>query len=232
MYDPGLVELFAANIDQLEAAATEAVRNMRELSFRACSGKPGAGVRPPETNAATPIPTDALEAIPELDSLAEFCTGWGNQLCLSDLLLNLECRLRRLLPFSTCAFFLNAGDGDLWIAHAGGKCADGMQNLRIAMDSGISGWVAACGDPVMNSRAALGFQGWEGDFSSLAHALIVPLNQDGLCLGTISLYAEAAHSFADDHLRILQMAANHVAPVLAQVCRRTAIGLATAICSP
>ncbi len=51
MYDPKLVNLFIRNIDQLEAEASDAVKNMSELSFQARAKKlnPGAqNVRCPE----------------------------------------------------------------------------------------------------------------------------------------------------------------------------------------
>jgi putative nucleotidyltransferase with HDIG domain len=220
MYDPDLVELFTKNIDHLVAEATEAVGNMRELSFRAYSGKSDSGSGTTESSAIPPIPDIESEANAELVSLDEFCTTLGKGLCLSDLLVHLDCRLRRLLRFSSCAFFLDDGDGSLRVAHAGGKFSDKLQNLRIGLGSGISGWVAAYGHPVMNSKAALEFKDLRGDFGSLVHALVVPLSQNEICLGTISLYSVADTPFIDDHLRILQMAAKRVAPLVAEARRR------------
>jgi len=43
LYDPGLAELFIKNIDCLEAEATESVKNIAKLSFRAYSGKSDSG---------------------------------------------------------------------------------------------------------------------------------------------------------------------------------------------
>ena len=218
LYDPGLVDLFIQNVDHLESEATEAVRNMSELSFRAGSGRPDSGVQPAEPCVANPATALTSEAAAEL-ALCEFCSSLERHLSLSDLLVNLECGLRRLIPFSTCAIFLDNGDGDLTVMHAGGKFAAGLQNLRIGLGRGISGWVAAYGHPMINSRAALDFQNLGGIFSPLIHALVVPISADGFCLGTISLYTEAA--FTEDHLRIALMAASRAAPVLADALRKT-----------
>ena len=221
-YDPNLVELFIKNIDKLEAESVQAVKNMPQLSFRTYSGKSESGVRTVVPRESNPLPPPSLGVSAELIALSEFCSSLGRQLLLSDLLIHMECCLRRLLPFSTCAFFLDDGENALQLAYAGGRMADRMQNLRIKVGSGISGWAAAYGHPVINAEAALEFQNFPGDFSSLTIALVVPMNMDGQCLGTISLYAEAPTQYTDDSLRILQMVANQLVPVLAEVWPITA----------
>jgi putative methionine-R-sulfoxide reductase with GAF domain len=215
--------LFIKNIDQLEAEATEAVKNMPELSFRTHSGKSDSGDRAWDPCMSVPAPAPPSEVTAELVSLVEFCSSLAKHLSLSDLLVNLECRLRRLLPFSTCAFFFDNGNDTLEVVHSGGKYADKLQNIRIGLGSGISGWVAAYGHPMINSESAPDFQSSPCDVSSPTHSLVVPMNMDGTCLGSISLYAEAPVSYTDDNLRILQMVANQAVPVLAEARRRTAL---------
>lgn len=220
MYDPKLAELFITNIDQLEAEASEAVQSMSELSFRTLTAKLDSGVQASNPSISIPAPGSELEVTAELVSLSEFCASLARYFRLSDLLANLEWRLRRLLPFSTCAFFFDNGDGTLSVAHAGGKFGDQLQNLRITMGSGISGWVAAYGHPVNNSRAALEFQSLGEAVSSLTHVLAVPMRTEGGCFGTIAIYREPPVGFSEDHLKILQMVATRAAPAISEARHR------------
>ncbi|HYK89025.1 MAG TPA: HD domain-containing phosphohydrolase, partial [Acidobacteriota bacterium] len=213
MYDPGLVELFIKNLVQLEAEATEAVKSMPGLSFRARSGNLDSGVAPMDTGIA--FPASPSEEIAELISLAEFCGGVANHLSFGDLLVNLESRLKRLLPFVTCAFFFDSGDGSLSVGHAGGKYAEMLRGFRIGLGVGVSGWVAAYGKPMINARAHLEFQGLPEEIHSMSLAMAVPLHSEGTCIGTISLYADASVTYTEHHLKVLQTFTNQILPALA-----------------
>src|SRR5262249_54007586 len=59
MYDPTLLELFVAHIDDLERAAAEAAKNIPELSFRRYSEKPG-----PETSPSSQSPLSFHPSLP------------------------------------------------------------------------------------------------------------------------------------------------------------------------
>jgi diguanylate cyclase (GGDEF)-like protein/putative nucleotidyltransferase with HDIG domain len=220
MYDPKLVDLFIRNIDQLEAEASTAVKSMSELAFRSLIGKSDPGVQASNPPIAVIAPVSEPEITAELVSLSEFCISFARYFRLSDLCANLEWRLRRLLPFSACAFFLEHGDGMLSVAHAGGKFADQLRNLRIPMGSNISGWVAAYGQSLNNSRAALELQSLGEAVSSLTHVLAVPMRAEGGCFGTITIYGEPPVAFNADHLKILQTVSTWAAPAISEARRK------------
>jgi diguanylate cyclase (GGDEF)-like protein/putative nucleotidyltransferase with HDIG domain len=220
MYDPKLAEIFLNNIEQLELEAEEAVRNMPKMSFRSYFGKPDPAIRVPAPPLSVSNLPQSLKSSEELISFCEFCISLARQLSLPDLLVNLECRLRRLVPFTAWAFFLDDGNNTLTVAHAGGRYAEQLRNIRVNIGSGVSGWVAAYGRPMVNSKAILEFESMEGDFSSITNALVVPVKSEGACFGTISLYSEASINYTEDHLGILQVVSNQIAPVLQEAQQR------------
>jgi len=220
MFDPKLLQLFIDNIEQLDEEAAEASKSVPELSFRVQNlkfetGAPAADFASFTSAIALPADKEA-----ELVSLAEFCGSLAGYFSIGDLLMNLECRIRRLMAYSTCIFFIDNGDGSLIAAHTGGMYADKLRNHRVEWGGSISGWAAAYAQPLINSRATLEFQGLHDDVSSLIHAMVVPVRTGGKCLGTISLYGEAPVGFNDDHMKTLQIVANQAAPALAETCRR------------
>ena len=211
-YDPRLVELFISHINELEASADEATRNLSELSFRKYFENVDSAIAQAEALPADQSPpTTASE---ELVRVFEFCGGMGRSLGLADALPILARRLERIVPYHTCAFYLNQDDGSLKAAYACGDLAESLQGLSIGLGKGISGWVAAYKRPMLNTGAALEFQGFAGDFTALKDALAVPLVQDGECLGTISLYAREHTFYSPTHLSLLQTVAEQVAPLV------------------
>jgi diguanylate cyclase (GGDEF)-like protein/putative nucleotidyltransferase with HDIG domain len=221
VYDPKLAELFLVNIDRLKAEADEAVKNMPKLSYRSASAEPSADAEVVDPYESIPALPQSLKCSAELVSLCEFCAGLARQLSLPDFLVNLECRLRRLLPFTSWVCLLDNGNNKLNAAHAGGKFADVLRRIQIEVGMGISGWAAAYQRSALNASAALEFDQHQSELSSLSNALVAPVIKGGVCSGTISLYAEPPITYSDDHLEILQFVANQVAPLLAEIPQST-----------
>lgn len=220
MFDPKLLQLFVDNIEQLEEEAAEASKSVPELSFRAHNLKSQAGAPAADFASFASATIRPADQTAELVSLAEFCGSLAGHFSMGDLLMNLECRIRRLMTYSTCIFFIDNGDGSLIATHTGGMYADKLRNHRVEWGGCISGWAAAYGQPLINARATLEFQSLHDDVNSLIHAMVVPVRTDGISLGTISLYGEASVGFSDDNMKTLQIVANQVAPALAEACRR------------
>jgi diguanylate cyclase (GGDEF)-like protein len=77
--------------------------------------------------------------------------------------------------------------------------------------------VAAYKRPIINTEPALDFPGINADFSSFKDGLVVPITSEGECLGTISLYAQELNSYGQDHLNIVQIVADFLAPLISEV---------------
>lgn len=118
-------------------------------------------------------------------------------------------RLERRLDFTTCAVFVpRASDDRLDVAFAAGPYADLFRASAIRLTEGLSGWVAAHGQFLVNANPALDLRGPMGSCAMpLASALVVPFPTVGGSRGALALYAEAANAFTLDHARTATAAA-------------------------
>ena len=96
--------------------------------------------------------------------------------------------------------------------------------IRIQNGYGVSGWVASTKRPMVNSEAALDLGAAAADFLS---CLSVPLQAGDTLLGVITLYSEKAAAYDEQHLRLLQAVAPHVADSLAAALQRRSRATAT-----
>lgn len=217
VYDPRLVDLFIAHIDELEAAAERAAQDIPKLSFRkffetvdqALSG----------TSRVLPSACVPSSATAELVLLFEFCNGPGKQLELNEILAVLAARIRKMLPYNTCALFVNKGSEPISPAYVTGQFAQQLQDMEVQLGKGISGWVMAYKRPMLNASPALELSGLRGDLSILTDSLVVPLITDAECVGTISLYAQPPIRYGQPDLALLQAVAGIVAPLVGRAAR-------------
>jgi diguanylate cyclase (GGDEF)-like protein/putative nucleotidyltransferase with HDIG domain len=217
VYDPRLADLFIAHIDELEAEAERATQDIPKLSFRkffetvdqALSG----------TSRVLPSACVSSSATAELVLLFEFCNGPGKQLELNEILAVLAARIRKMLPYDTCAFFVNKGSERISPAYATGQFAQQLQDMEVELGKGISGWVMAYKRPMLNANPALELSGLSGDLSILTDSLVVPLIADAECVGTISLYAQPPGRYGQPDLALLQAVAGIVAPLVGRAGR-------------
>jgi diguanylate cyclase (GGDEF)-like protein/putative nucleotidyltransferase with HDIG domain len=214
MYDPKLVDIFVEHVDELEAAAKEATQNITEQSLRKYFTKIEyqEASREPHILTSKIVQTSANELI----QLSEFCSSHGKYLELPEICRIISSRIERLVPFATCAFFIDTRQHTLKPAFVAGGLSEILSQLIIELGKGISGWVAAYRQPLISTKPALEFQGCQGDFSALTGALVVPLVAGDSCFGTISLYSDAPTIYTRTHQELLQTIACIVAPVLGE----------------
>ncbi len=208
-YDPNLVRLFTEHIDELERTAINESKNAPELSFRKYFNiDDGTFTHDSQTLAAS---NDVLSSLLQF---AEFCSIIAGHVDIKDLLPVFMRRIEKLIPFSTGAVYLGKDNNTIAAAYVTGKHSAMLQEHILEMGKGISGWAAAYGRPIMNTDPALDFQGIPGDFSSLTDTLVIPILHQDESLGTISLYTQAPVSYNRQHLNILQMMADLLAPLV------------------
>ncbi len=225
LYDPRLVDLFVTHIDELEAAAEEAVRNMAELSLRKYFEK----IDHQELQGEPYILTStALSgSAVELMQLAELSSVKGGSLDLIEILQILAQRIRRLVPYTSCVFFFDSGHDSLNAVYAAGEFSDILGRLSIDMGKGISGWAAAYRQPMLNAKPALEFRGAAHELLTLTDALVVPISVADNCLGTISLYSEVPNTYTRTHEELIRTIASIVTPILTDARDRTRTHLPT-----
>jgi diguanylate cyclase (GGDEF)-like protein len=214
IYDPNLIKLFIDHIEELEAVAIKESESMPEPSFRKYFETVDRALLAADVNARDPA--SPLDVPSELILLAEFCSTIGEHLDLEDILPIFAGRMRKMVPFSACAFYLNEGNDCLRVAFVSGMLSEQIRNNIIGLGKGISGWVAAYRRPMINTGPALDFQDINGDFTSFKDALVVPIIYDDESLGTISLYAQESSLYTQYELSIIQTLAGFLSPLISQ----------------
>ena len=120
--------------------------------------------------------------------------------------------LRRLVPATTCVFFLyNSESDELVVAHAAGENSSHFADIRIAMGQRLSGWVAANRQTIVNSDPML-------DLGEVARALKPPLRSclstpfllSNELVGVLTVYSTHRDAFTEDHRRLVEVVARQV----------------------
>lgn len=214
-FDPNLVQLLKANINELDQIALLEAENAPELSFRKYFDMVD------QSSLSPALIAESSQNIPvEIVQLAEFCSTVGGFFDLKDILPTFLRRVERMVPFNTCALYLDANGIQLKTACAVGEFADILQTHTIEMGRGISGWVAAYRRPMLNTGPALDFRDIQGG-SSLSDTLAVPILYNDETLGAITFYAREPSTYTQEHLHILQMLTGLIAPWLAEYRKRS-----------
>ncbi len=221
VYDPKLIQLFLEHIVELEEAAAKESESVPELSFRKYFEKVDQAISAADVSlSGLSVPQD----IPaELVQLAEFCSTMTGHLDLGDILSVIARKMERLVPYTTCAFYVDDGEDHVQAIHVNGRFSEVVQGHKISMGKGISGWVAAYRRPMINTGPALDFQGIQGDFSAFKDALVVPISLDDESLGTISLYAQEPIAYSPYELSILQTLSSFIAPLISDAKKHAAV---------
>jgi diguanylate cyclase (GGDEF)-like protein/putative nucleotidyltransferase with HDIG domain len=211
-YDPEVLKLFADHIEEIEQAAVKEAETSPEPSFRKYFETVNQALSAADVSAS--VPSNTMDMPAELILLAEFCSTIAGHLDLKDLLPIFASRMKKIVPFDTCAFYLLDGNDSLRAVYAGGIFAENIQDHIMSVGKGISGWVYAHGRPMINTGPALDFHDIEGDFSIFKDTLVVPIIRDHESLGTISLYTQAPSTYTRNELEILQALAGFLAPII------------------
>jgi diguanylate cyclase (GGDEF)-like protein/putative nucleotidyltransferase with HDIG domain len=217
VFDPNMVQLFIDNIDELDKTAAKESDSMPELSFRKSLEIADSAISDASSAFKNPVPHDFPE---EMIRFADFCSSAAGQLEFEDILPIVSRRIERLIPFKTCAFFIDDGADHVRAVHVAGCFSEILKNYRLAMGKGINGWVAAYRRPMINTEPALDFQDLKDQLSSLKDTLAVPIILGDECLGTISLYREIPLSYGQTDLSVLQTIAGFVAPLISEIKNR------------
>jgi putative nucleotidyltransferase with HDIG domain len=211
MYEPLVVDTF--------------IRVHRELVEQMASFPPHDALRQITRSAAVAAPVAAPVVVtPEgvsddilaFVSLARLSSGDAS---IADVLSLASGLMRDLAPAATIGWYV-VDDGNAYVSlrHASGPAAGQLTGTSLRLGEGVSGWVAANRQVMINSEASLdlGEQALSG--LALRHALSVPLITRESLVGTITLYAESA--FTDSQSRLVQVIAPHLAQAV-WTARRT-----------
>ena len=191
MYDPAVVATFVDIHAQLTATLEE--------------DEPSAQPAPVDGISAQEVAPVATEA-GDVDDLPHLVAAG---LRMDEAAFVLIRRLEHQLPFATAAVFApGKSEGRLDAILVNGRHADAFRQSQVRLTEGLSGWVAAHGQFMVNANPALDLVGAAAGLSvPLASALVVPFAAGADNRGALAFYAEAADAFTLDHARVAAAAA-------------------------
>ena len=190
MYDPRVVEKFIEIHPKLTAALAE---DTPPVPAPADVPVPGDAARSDPGNADIEVLPHLVEAGLKIDEAAHV----------------LLTRLERQLPFQTAAVYApRSADDLLEPLLVIGPHADLFRRSQIRLSEGLSGWVAAHGQFMVNANPALDLMGPAGgDRVPMSSALVVPFAAGGGGRGALAFYAGPADAFTLDDARVATIAA-------------------------
>ena len=201
MYEPLVVDTF--------------IRVHRELVDQMASFPPHDALRQITRSAAAPSPAPAMVVAPDgvsddilaFVSLARLASGDAS---MGDVLSLASGLMRELAPSATIGWFvIDEGSGYVAMRHAAGPAAAQMTGTSLRMGEGVSGWVAANRQVIINSEASLDLGEQAHSGTALKHALSVPLITRESLVGTVTLYSPTP--FTESQSRLVQVIAPHLA---------------------
>ncbi len=123
--------------------------------------------------------------------------------------------LRGLIPYDALAIYEKNG-ATLLPVFLHGEDYNLFSSLEISLGSGLSGWVAENGKPVLNGNPSVepGYLNDPTKFSSLRSALAVPLANRSGTVGVISLYHQDRDAFTEQDRDLLAAIGERLANVM------------------
>jgi len=212
MYDPLVVDTFLQVYKDIAPPEDEFNQQRSGLSAITRGSAPASDY---STFAAARL-DDISASTEEMLLLYEMAQALNGKLDLADVADLISKHLRRLVPATTCVFFLYDSNGDdLCVAHASGENSSHFADIRIAMGQRLSGWVAANRQTILNSDPML-------DLGEVARALkpalrsclSTPLQVNTELVGVLTAYSTNRDAFSEDHRRIVEVVARQVSPTL------------------
>ncbi|MCU1384239.1 MAG: hypothetical protein JWL71_2936 [Acidobacteria bacterium] len=206
MYDPMIVDTF---FEVHSAARAEIPRQgppsdvLNTIVRSRCSPPPAV-----TSNRRTEITASADEmlAVYELARALAGHVGLGDA---SDVIVK---HLRRIIPAELCVFYVyDTLADDIEARHVVGDQGSHVRGLRIALGQGLSGWVAANRQTIVNSDAMLDLgETAKSMRPQLRSCLSTPLLLDNELLGVLSLYSVEHNGFTEDHKRVIEVVARQI----------------------
>jgi putative nucleotidyltransferase with HDIG domain len=208
MYDPLVVDTFIRVLPEISQRALPPTPHEQALAQISRSAAPVQAAAPPPP---APERGDAPDDLLSLVSLARIVTGDSP---IPDVAALALAQVRRVIPRGTCALYLvDADEEQLTVQHAAGPMAPLLRGTSIRVGQKLTGWVAAHRRTIVNSDAAL-------DLSDM----MAGANRQHVCLGTalldgetlvgvLTIYTDASEAFSEEHGRLAQMMAPHLARI-------------------
>jgi diguanylate cyclase (GGDEF)-like protein/putative nucleotidyltransferase with HDIG domain len=205
--DPNAVHTF---IDILPELLADVQRHQLEAPSRATTPS---SVAPAHRNS---VFGDIALAHREIYALYQIAQTMGTSLGVSDTMALIAPKLENLIPFSSCALFLNVEEFDcLRCSFATGVDAPLLEALSVPNGKGVTGWVARNRRPLVNAPPAEDLEAAHAEGpTTLQSILSCPLIFGDRLIGTLAVYHTEANFYRDDHRRLLERVSEQAAAVI------------------
>jgi hypothetical protein len=203
MYDPRVVDTFIAMHHDVRIDL-EGTPEQREVLSRISA------TRHAEPLPVAPAPAPMTHDLVAFVSLARIACGDAT---LLDALGLASTLVAGIMPGVTGAWYIPDEAADrLVVADTFGPHAGHLTGRAVGMGEGLTGWVAARRQPILDSDAALDLG--HSAAPATRRCMSVPLVASDTTVGVLTLYSEDEAAFVTDGARLVQVVAPHLAAAL------------------
>ncbi len=141
----------------------------------------------------------------EVFTLYELAKVFSSSLNLQQTLSLFANKIGEFIPFETCAVYLLEPGGENAVAvYVEGENKKAMQNKRIKIGEGATGYVLKKQEPVRDIDPGLDFTFSQLELIEEYSAMTsLPLIAEDKLIGAVSLYSSALENYEEEHLRLL-----------------------------
>jgi len=208
-YDPQIVDLLVAHLEEVEEAMREAdvhvpLAVVRQLQ-REFEDK--GRVQPHRT-----VFGDIASTYREMQRVYELSEILGKSLSVAEILEIVDQKVEQLVPTEARAIFLIAPDGArLLCEKASGMHADKISQVAMKVGEGVTGWVTLHAQVLLNTVPGPDFADSSGELAVFRSCLSVPIAFEDRVLGAITCYSSQVGTFDQEDIRLLETAAHYAA---------------------
>jgi putative nucleotidyltransferase with HDIG domain len=203
VYDPTVVDTFLRIYRGLQPATLTGA----EVAEPPPVASPEPREEPP------PVAAQADRENPDEMAMTSFGRLASDSATAADLMSLAAALLQRDVPGATCAFYAASDHDMLVVSHAAGRLAPALRGFTMGVGIGLSGWVAANRQSIVNSDASLDLAGL-GVPPGSRMCMSTPLIDRGSFVGVFTLYTDSSLPIAPGQQRIMEALAPHVASIL------------------
>ena len=214
-YDPKIVRTLEQHVDDLELAM-KAAENELAVTTAETHRELEMTYEGQEVKAiGSTVFHEIASTHKEIQALYEISRALGRSLRVSDTLSILAEKIYKLVPYSSCVVYLvDSQKGTLDPYYASGLHSELLENLQLGVGEGVTGWVAAHKQHLVNVSPAPDFMGSEILHTAYRTCLLMPLTLSQSIVGVISLYSARSQAYNQDHLRFMETIADHAATAI------------------
>jgi K+-sensing histidine kinase KdpD len=159
--------------------------------------------------------------ISELEAVQELGMNLNRLQSISDIVRSVAGSIEALLPFDAYRIMLIEEETQDLVPVAFGSALPeyntvNLDNLRVRLGEGVTGWSASIGEPLLSGDAAAHPKAATIPGSPVIDEsmLVAPMRRDRVVLGVITLSKLGLNQYRPEHLRLLQIFSDHAAAAM------------------